>query len=91
MKLKSFASITRTRQSVATVVFFCRRRCEGAWRSEIGLSPRMNEAADFHTGPVAEPYEPLGSGITGSNRFIDFVKIHGGSRWSSAVKPGAGT
>ncbi|MEZ7959056.1 MAG: class I SAM-dependent methyltransferase [Pseudomonadales bacterium] len=37
----------------------------------------MNDAADFYTGLIAELYEPLASGITGSRRFIDFVKTHG--------------
>jgi len=37
----------------------------------------MNDAADFYTGLVADLYEPLAGGITGSARFIDFVKTHG--------------
>ncbi len=37
----------------------------------------MNQPADFYTGLIAELYEPLAGGITGSGRFIDFVKIHG--------------
>jgi SAM-dependent methyltransferase len=37
----------------------------------------MNDAAEFYTGLIAELYEPLASGITGSRRFIDFVKNHG--------------
>ena len=37
----------------------------------------MNDAAEFYTGLIAELYEPLASGITGSTRFIDFVKTHG--------------
>ena len=37
----------------------------------------MSDPADFYTGLIAELYEPLASGITGSQRFIDFVKTHG--------------
>lgn len=37
----------------------------------------MNDAADFYTGLIADLYEPLASGITGSSRFIDFVRTHG--------------
>lgn len=37
----------------------------------------MNDVAEFYTGLIAELYEPLASGITGSGRFIDFVQTHG--------------